>query len=49
LPIVQRVLELHGGRLDFHSEEGRGTTFEVWLPTDVPAGAADATERQGAA
>jgi signal transduction histidine kinase/HAMP domain-containing protein len=35
LPIVQRVLQLHGGTLDLDSEEGRGTTFRVFLPFEA--------------
>ncbi len=35
LPIVQRVLQLHGGTLDFDSEEGRGATFRVFLPFEA--------------
>lgn len=32
LLIVQRCVELHGGRIDFESVEGQGTTFIVRLP-----------------
>jgi len=32
LLIVRRCVELHGGRIDFASTEGEGTTFTVWLP-----------------
>jgi PAS domain S-box-containing protein len=32
LVIVKRSIELHGGRIEFSSEEGKGTTFIVRLP-----------------
>jgi signal transduction histidine kinase/ActR/RegA family two-component response regulator len=32
LPITRRLIELHQGQLEFESELGRGTTFEVILP-----------------
>jgi PAS domain S-box-containing protein len=32
LVIVKRCVELHGGRVEFASEEGKGTEFTVWLP-----------------
>ncbi len=32
----QIVVERHGGRIDFESEPGEGTTFHVWLPVRQP-------------
>ncbi len=32
LAITRRVVLDHEGQIDFESEEGRGTTFHVWLP-----------------
>lgn len=32
LPIVQRVVQAHGGRVELRSQSGRGTTVEIWLP-----------------
>jgi two-component system sensor histidine kinase SenX3 len=37
LSIVRHVVENHGGRVDVHSELGRGTRFEVHLPVALPA------------
>ena len=38
LPIVQRIVEAHGGRLSIDSEEGAGTTVTVTIPVARPAG-----------
>ncbi|HUW34432.1 MAG TPA: ATP-binding protein [Planctomycetota bacterium] len=32
LSISQSIIDEHGGRIDVQSEEGKGTTFTVWLP-----------------
>jgi len=32
LPLVKKVIEAHGGRLDLDSEPGRGTLFRIRLP-----------------
>lgn len=32
LPLVKRIIEAHKGRIDVHSEQGRGTTFTISLP-----------------
>jgi signal transduction histidine kinase len=37
LPIVQRIAEAHGGRLELDSEPGRGTTVTMLLPLDEDA------------
>jgi PAS domain S-box-containing protein len=44
LTIVKRCVELHGGRISFQSEEGRGTTFEVSLPI-FPGGTGGTEEK----
>jgi len=41
LAYCKRAVDLHGGKITVMSEEGRGTTFEIILPTnhvreDVP-------------
>ena len=37
LPIAQRVVELHGGRIETESEPGVGSTFRVRLPYVEPS------------
>jgi two-component system sensor histidine kinase BaeS len=32
LTIAQEIVSAHGGRLEFASTEGQGTTFTIWLP-----------------
>lgn len=34
LYIVRRLAELLGGRVDLQSEEGKGSTFSVWIPLE---------------
>jgi len=38
LAIVKRIVEEHGGRIDVHSDEGKGTVFELVLPVDAGRG-----------
>lgn len=40
LPISQRIIENHGGRLEVHSTPGSGTTFSIILPALVRASTA---------
>jgi len=37
LPIVQRIVEAHGGELLIESEEGAGTSITLFLPLGAPA------------
>jgi signal transduction histidine kinase len=32
LPICERIIKNHGGRIDFASQPGKGTTFQIQLP-----------------
>ncbi|WP_460502027.1 ATP-binding protein, partial [Hymenobacter agri] len=32
LPLTQRIVQRHGGRLELASAVGQGTTATVWLP-----------------
>jgi signal transduction histidine kinase len=32
IPAIEQIAEQHGGRLDIHSELGRGATFTLYLP-----------------
>jgi signal transduction histidine kinase len=36
LPTSRRIVEAHGGRLEVHTEAGRGTDFAVLLPAAEP-------------
>ena len=35
LPLVRRIVDLHGGRVDVVSSPGEGATFTVYLPDEV--------------
>jgi signal transduction histidine kinase len=36
LPVTQKIVQEHGGRIDVESQEGQGTTFTVCLPPHRP-------------
>jgi PAS domain S-box-containing protein len=46
LLIVRRCVDLHGGEIQFESNEGRGTTFSVRLPLFAPRGAQGGMETE---
>ncbi|HET6824049.1 MAG TPA: ATP-binding protein [Anaerolineales bacterium] len=35
LSISNWIVERHGGRIEVNSQEGKGTTFAIWLPLDT--------------
>ncbi|TNC93975.1 MAG: histidine kinase, partial [Gallionellaceae bacterium] len=37
LSLSYGILKKHNGRIEVHSELGKGTTFRVWLPIRQPA------------
>ena len=42
LPLANRIVEEHGGRMAVASEPGQGATFAIFLPFDGPSPARDA-------
>lgn len=34
LPLIKQIIEKAGGRIKAQSEEGKGTTFTIWLPAE---------------
>ena len=47
LALVRRLTELHGGRVEVHSEEGKGSRFDAVFPASLPA-SVGAVPRAGA-
>lgn len=48
LPIVQRIVEAHGGHLEIHSSPGQGTRVSLFLPLLSPITAAGSNSAVGA-
>lgn len=42
LPIVQRIIEAHGGQLELQSNENEGTSVIIWVPVNAPVEEAEA-------
>jgi len=38
LPVIEKIVREHGGRIEVESEEGKGTTFTLELPVRPPRG-----------
>jgi signal transduction histidine kinase len=49
LALVRELTEVHGGRVEVESAEGRGTSFTVWLPTASPDEVAEASTNRAPA
>ena len=47
LSLVQRLVELHHGRLELESEEGKGSVFRVIIPQSPDAYSDDEFDREG--
>ena len=47
LSLVQRLVELHHGKIELKSEEGKGSTFTVTLPQDLGVYSAEELEDKG--
>ena len=45
LPICDRIIKAHGGRIEVDSRPGQGTTFEIHLPL-IPPSASEAPQRE---
>lgn len=49
LSVVQGIVARHNGRAAIESQEGRGTTVRIWLPTTVPVSGAPTRAAAGEA
>jgi signal transduction histidine kinase len=48
LSIANWIVERHGGRIEVNSQEGKGTTFAIWLPLYTNNKQSDTQKQQGA-
>ncbi len=44
LPIVERIMDAHAGRVEIDSEPGKGTTARLFIPVGTPPDKADASD-----
>ncbi|TRZ93201.1 MAG: ATP-binding protein, partial [Rhodocyclaceae bacterium] len=44
MSIVEEIVELHGGELEFSSKVGAGTTATIWLPVAILPASDDTAE-----
>lgn len=47
LSVVKKLVDMHHGRIELESEEGQGSTFSVYLPTDESAYAPEEIAKEG--
>lgn len=48
LSVVKKLVDMHHGRIELESEEGRGSTFFVFLPAEESAYASEEISKSGA-
>jgi len=42
----RQIIEAHSGRIEVHSEEGKGSVFTVWMPDSSDMGGAETTNQR---
>lgn len=47
LSVVKKLVDMHHGRIELESEEGRGSTFSVFLPAEESAYASEEISKNG--
>ena len=38
MPIAKQIIDQHNGRIEIETEQGKGTTFNIYLPVKPKAG-----------